>query len=390
LADTGHPATAAVTTPVPTSIPITGCSGTGDSSNSSDVFPILQRPLEDLSSHMARFRSKQQQEEQNYDNDPSVRPRRRRRPFVTLAYAQSLDGKIAVKRTTNHNTNAAAGTTTTTTTTTTSSNFAISSDESLYLTHALRSMHDGVLIGGRTLTIDNPRLTNRLWTTDQRPPPPPSQQPPPQQQQQPQQPRPIVLDTNLRAIRTMGATCRAQNLIVCCSHRAFEEYCNGNNDAGSSSSSSVTIPDSVTLLPCKTVQRAGTNHIDDDDEDGRDGDDDGNDGGLLDLQDVLERLYEDCRIGSVMVEGGSSVLTAFLRHHEPFVDHVCVTISPILLGERNGLSSVTSLRDTSRAEATTTETATTTTTTPEALRIGPIAHSVIVGGDCIIFCYPRC
>jgi GTP cyclohydrolase II len=63
------------------------------------------------------------------------------RPFITLAYAQSVDGSIALE----------AG-----------RPFPLSGPESMRLTHALRAAHDGILIGIGTLLSDDPRLTVRL------------------------------------------------------------------------------------------------------------------------------------------------------------------------------------------------------------------------------------
>lgn len=63
------------------------------------------------------------------------------RPFITLTWAQSIDGKIA----------AAPGERT-----------QISGDESSGMTHALRAVHDGILVGIGTILADDPRLTCRL------------------------------------------------------------------------------------------------------------------------------------------------------------------------------------------------------------------------------------
>ncbi len=62
-------------------------------------------------------------------------------PFITLSYAQSLDGSIAHKD----------GVRT-----------AISGDESLAFTHRLRARHDAVLVGIGTVLTDDPLLTVRL------------------------------------------------------------------------------------------------------------------------------------------------------------------------------------------------------------------------------------
>lgn len=62
------------------------------------------------------------------------------RPLVTLSFAQSLDGSIARR-----------------------SGFpiAISSPKTLKVTHFLRSIHDGILVGIGTIMSDDPRLTVR-------------------------------------------------------------------------------------------------------------------------------------------------------------------------------------------------------------------------------------
>jgi 3,4-dihydroxy 2-butanone 4-phosphate synthase/GTP cyclohydrolase II len=63
------------------------------------------------------------------------------RPFVTLAYAQSLDGSISIAR---------------------GQRSALSGPESLRFTHALRARHDGILVGVGTVLADDPELRVRL------------------------------------------------------------------------------------------------------------------------------------------------------------------------------------------------------------------------------------
>jgi len=63
------------------------------------------------------------------------------RPWVTLSYAQSLDGSIAL----------ASG-----------KPAELSSPESLRLTHRLRAAHDAILVGIGTVLADDPQLTVRL------------------------------------------------------------------------------------------------------------------------------------------------------------------------------------------------------------------------------------
>lgn len=79
------------------------------------------------------------------------------RPFVTLAYAQSLDGSLA----------AAPG-----------QRLALSGPESAAYTHGLRAAHDAILVGIGTVLADDPRLTVRLASGPN--------------------PQPIVVDSRLR------------------------------------------------------------------------------------------------------------------------------------------------------------------------------------------------
>eukprot|EP00002_Diphylleia_rotans_P030683 TRINITY_DN6326_c0_g1_i7.p2 TRINITY_DN6326_c0_g1~~TRINITY_DN6326_c0_g1_i7.p2 ORF type:complete len:252 (-),score=50.32 TRINITY_DN6326_c0_g1_i7:219-974(-) len=62
------------------------------------------------------------------------------RPFVTLTYAQSIDGSIT----------GAKGT-----------QVRLSCHESMVMTHALRSCHSGIMIGKNTMLTDNPSLNVR-------------------------------------------------------------------------------------------------------------------------------------------------------------------------------------------------------------------------------------
>ncbi len=80
-----------------------------------------------------------------------------RRPFVTVSYAQSIDGSITARR---------------------GSPLALSGPDSSVLTHSLRALHDTILVGIGTVLADDPSLTVRLI--------------------QGRSPRPIILDSHLR------------------------------------------------------------------------------------------------------------------------------------------------------------------------------------------------
>lgn len=79
------------------------------------------------------------------------------RPYVTVSYAQSLDGSIATLN---------------------RQQMKLSGDESMHLTHRLRALNRSILVGIGTVLADNPSLTTRLVVGDS--------------------PQPVILDTNLR------------------------------------------------------------------------------------------------------------------------------------------------------------------------------------------------
>jgi GTP cyclohydrolase II len=70
----------------------------------------------------------------------SLPPGRHGRPFITLSYAQSLDGSIAARR---------------------GEPTAISGPEAIRLTHQMRTHHDAILVGIGTVIADNPHLNVR-------------------------------------------------------------------------------------------------------------------------------------------------------------------------------------------------------------------------------------
>ncbi len=84
-------------------------------------------------------------------------PLRAKLPYVTLSYAQSMDGSIAYRP---------------------GRPLALSGKESTTMTHQLRSIHDGILVGIGTILADNPRLTVRHANGDS--------------------PQPVIVDSRLR------------------------------------------------------------------------------------------------------------------------------------------------------------------------------------------------
>jgi len=97
------------------------------------LLPLLTPPVLHGETHLDQLLAAWAQAERGRSNPA--------RPFVTLAYAQSLDGCIAIER---------------------GKPTAISGPASLRLTHALRARHDAILIGIGTLLADDPRLDVRF------------------------------------------------------------------------------------------------------------------------------------------------------------------------------------------------------------------------------------
>ncbi|WP_024461055.1 RibD family protein [Marinimicrobium sp. LS-A18] len=178
-----------------------------------------------------------------------------RRPHVTLTYAQSWDGSIASD----------PGTP-----------MALSGDESLRMTHQLRSLHDGILVGIGTVLADDPRLNVRKWSG--------------------RDPQPIVLDSHLR-MPPSSRLCQ-------------------RGDHGCWVLTTVASADN--RHDCEPIVVPG-------DEEGH-----------VNLHEALQLLYQR-GINTLMVEGGASVITAFLR--EGLADAVVLTVAPVFIGGYNAIGS---------------------------------------------------
>lgn len=169
-------------------------------------------------------------------------------PSVTLAYAQSWDGSITLRP---------------------GVGLALSSPASTRLTHQLRSLHDGILVGIGTVLADDPQLNVREC-------PGPS-------------PQPIVLDSQLR-IPAQARLCTVA-----------ERRC--------------WVLTSAQVLPAR----------DDIDILSLPGDAQGH----IALTDALQVLWQR-GIRSLMVEGGANVITAFLKAR--LADCLVLTVAPVLAG----------------------------------------------------------
>ncbi len=179
------------------------------------------------------------------------------RPFVTLSYAQSWDSSI---------------------TTRTGDTLALSGTEATRLTHQLRSLHDGILVGIGTVLSDDPQLTVRDWPGAN--------------------PQPIVLDSRLRT-PTTARLCRHADKNCWILTRLQDA--NGFGDQ------------------VEVITLTG------DAED------------RVNLRDALAVLWKK-GIRMLMVEGGSHVITAFLQAQ--LADALVLTIAPTLVGGYKGVGNL--------------------------------------------------
>ncbi|KAJ3147363.1 2,5-diamino-6-(ribosylamino)-4(3H)-pyrimidinone 5'-phosphate reductase [Geranomyces variabilis] len=192
-------------------------------------------------------------------------------PFVTLTYAQSLDGFVARPD---------------------RKPLPLSGPDSATLTHALRASHDAILVGANTLINDNPSLNTRLVATDAT-------------GQPAQSPRPVILDSTLRTPvsarvfttprpRADGSDSRV--IVITCEGRYDGERKRALENAG------------AVVLAVRSDSR-----------------------GRVHFPSALAAL-RNTGVQSVMVEGGATIIGALLTSPEMRVDLLVVTIAPTLIG----------------------------------------------------------
>ncbi|EIW86954.1 bacterial bifunctional deaminase-reductase, partial [Coniophora puteana RWD-64-598 SS2] len=203
------------------------------------------------------------------------------RPRVTLTFAQSLDGKIA----------GAGG-----------AQLALSGSESMLMTHWMRTMHQGILVGIGTALNDNPQLNIRHVPADVQPRPP--------------APTPIIVDTTLR----LPNTCKLlQNYRVGTGLQPWIVHAQRpHHDADAFEKRRAALQSAgAELVPISTDSS-----------------------GLLSMQDVLQALHIK-GIKTLMVEGGARIIRSFLNQHaderaagrEGLIDNLIITLAPTLVGD---------------------------------------------------------
>mmetsp|Transcript_37677 Transcript_37677/g.80474 ORF Transcript_37677/g.80474 Transcript_37677/m.80474 type:complete len:466 (-) Transcript_37677:199-1596(-) len=316
-------------------------------------------------------------------------PPQRVLPFVTLAYAQTLDGMIAAR--------CASGEEQTT------SNMRLSGAPSMVLTHRLRSMHDAILVGGSTFSLDAPRLNVRLPSTLGV-----AHDSVSAHNSVLEQPMPVVLDTNLDHLQLLlfgkivtrdvaspqsskaskkedlpdiiVDKIRANNPVICCSSNATHSFLDmleifrDQQEAKRKTTRSYKINVYKTIsdegdregdlwMPIKITVRVVTHHSKKHEEDVSQDltltllpcPIDERRRNKLDVEQVLHQLHDQLGVNSVMVEGGAGVLSSFLdgcvdgdaggleaggggnQSSRRAAHCICATIVPKIIGGKWGL-----------------------------------------------------
>ncbi len=187
-------------------------------------------------------------------------------PYVIAKMAQTLDGCIATKL---------------------GSSKWISCEESRKRSHALRAQVDGILIGRKTASTDNPQLTVRNV--------------------QGRNPKRIVLDTKLNLLLDLNIFKGdlRENTIICCAKDANPRKIETLKMAG------------LTVLKMET------------DENNK-----------IDLSLALKSLAEEIGLTSILIEGGASIYSSFFA--QDLIDEFHVFISPKVFG--SGINTFSDLK----------------------------------------------
>jgi 2,5-diamino-6-(ribosylamino)-4(3H)-pyrimidinone 5'-phosphate reductase len=198
---------------------------------------------------------------------------KKRKPFVTLTFAQSLDSKLSL----------APGTQT-----------VLSGPETKAMTHYLRSKHDAILIGVGTAIADNPSLNCRLEGIGLD-----------------GQPRPVILDPNGRWNPVSWS-----EKVPECMALALHGRGKGPWIIHSKAEDEVDSAYWKCVYHCqgRFIRVPGVE-------------------GEIDWHVILTELGER-GIDSVMIEGGAKVINTLLQEkYIHLIDSVIITIAPVWLGD---------------------------------------------------------
>ncbi|KZP28804.1 bacterial bifunctional deaminase-reductase [Athelia psychrophila] len=193
------------------------------------------------------------------------------RPFVTLTFAQSLDGKIAGRG---------------------GKQLILSGKESMLMTHWMRTMHDAILIGIGTALNDNPQLNTRHL--------------PPRAATEGRYhlPRPVILDSHCR----LKADCKLLN----------------NYNAGVGRRPWIICSPAAPTLNREALERAGAKIIETEETDGK-----------ICIPTLLKVLKDLDVQSVMVEGGASIIASFLAQAHPAIgsLDAIIVTVAPVFVGD---------------------------------------------------------
>ena len=200
-------------------------------------------------------------------------------PFVTLSWAQGLDGSMAHP---NHD----------------DPRLMLSGSESMALTHGLRKAHTAIMVGRGTIAGDDPRLSVRMDIDGK-------------EIQVEEQPAAIILDGSLSTPPSSKIVSQAKmRRVIILTRGDSDTMCDFQEKPPKTwSMAKIQRGAALSCRGAKVMCLPSTS-----------------------LEDILKAL-KTLDIHSVFVEGGVSVVDAFLRRPD-LVDQVVVTVAPLFVGGR--------------------------------------------------------
>ncbi|MFH1516227.1 MAG: bifunctional diaminohydroxyphosphoribosylaminopyrimidine deaminase/5-amino-6-(5-phosphoribosylamino)uracil reductase RibD [bacterium] len=199
-------------------------------------------------------------------------------PWVIVKVATSLDGRIGIKNIPGE---------------------YFSCDESLRISHMLRALCDGIMVGANTIRIDNPRLTCRLGSFSHV-----------REKIEPGAvyPQPIGTANPVRITISRDLNIPVESNFLKTSH-ARSVAITGND----------TSDEKINMLKEKGVEVLTVPK----------------DGNQLDIHNALEKLVQ-IGIYSLVVEGGGELIGSLIR--KQLVDEIYIAIAPVIMGDKNTIS----------------------------------------------------
>jgi len=220
-------------------------------------------------------------------------------PFVTLSYAQSLDGTIGIVHPAKKSHNNGVSPFTSSDGYKAADRLILSGDESMKMTHALRANHDAIMVGIGTVLADDPQLNVRYGVSMER------------------KPIPVVLDSSLRTPLNCKLVSQARdralksknnsdlNLLILTSYTSLNPSESNYSPQKAAALQELSSIPGVCVVPILSTSDTSSR---------------------VPLMEAFKYLRRDCGFETVMVEGGARLMASILN--ERIVSHIVLTIAP--------------------------------------------------------------